>query len=175
MELKWNLDMNWHEFFMRNAYLYASKSKDESTRIGAVIVKNKTIISGGYNGICRGVDDKKECRHVRPEKYHWFEHAERNAIYNAARIGVSTIRATLYTNGIPCTDCARGIIQAGIRRIVVHAPWCYKWGYIQSGNPEWCGDLERTMMMCNESGVEAEYFNENLGLLARIGGKDFEL
>lgn len=167
--------MNWPEFFMRHVYLYASKSKDKSTKIGAVIVKNNTIISGGYNGMCRGVDDKKEERHVRPEKYFWAEHSERNSIYNAARIGVSTLDAVLYTNGLPCTDCARGIIQAGIQKVFVHGPWCYQWDHLQRGNPEWSGDSLRTLRMFIESGVTIEYLNMTLGLPAKIGGKTFEL
>lgn len=163
--------MNWDEFFMRHAYLYAQKSKDESTQIGAVLVKNKTIISGGYNGICRGVDDTVETRLQRPEKYFWFEHAERNAIYNAARTGVSTIDSHLYTNGIPCLDCARGVIQAGVSKVFVHRQWDIAWEEAQKGNPQWQGRIERTVEMFDEAGVMWEYITLDFGIDLKVCGK----
>lgn len=167
--------MCWNEFFMRNVYLYASKSKDESTKVGAVLVKNNTIISGGYNGICRGVDDNMACRHARPEKYFWMSHSEVNAIFNAARIGISTLDSDLYTSGLPCASCARGIIQSGIQRVIVHAPWYYQWARIQLDNPEWSESMKRTLVMFEESKIVVEYFYDQLKLPARIGGKNFEL
>src|SRR6056300_1889883 len=111
--------MRWVEYFQNLAHQIKLKSKDERTQIGAVIVgKDKEIVSTGYNSFPRGIDDNKPLRQERPEKYYWFEHAERNAIYNAARIGVSTKGCTMYLScGIPCSDCARGIINAGIVRI----------------------------------------------------------
>jgi dCMP deaminase len=112
--------MNWKEYFRNIAHQVKLKSKDNYTQIGAVIVGlDNEIVSTGYNSFPRGINDDIEERQDRPEKYYWFEHAERNAIYNAARIGVSTKDCTMYlTCGIPCADCARGIINAGIRRIV---------------------------------------------------------
>jgi len=83
--------MRWVEYFQNLAHQVKLKSKDENTQIGAVIVgKDKEIVSTGYNSFPRGIKDNKKERQERPEKYFWFEHAERNAIYNAARIGVST-------------------------------------------------------------------------------------
>ena len=55
----------------------------------------------------------------RPDKYTWVEHAERNAIYTAARCGISLEGCTMYVDLMPCVDCARGIIQAGLREVVV--------------------------------------------------------
>ena len=106
--------MRWVQYFRELAHTVKLKSKDESTQIGAVIVgKDKEIVSTGYNSFPRGINDKKKERQERPEKYFWFEHAERNAIYNAARIGVSTKGTTMYLScGVPCSDCARGIINA---------------------------------------------------------------
>lgn len=165
--------MNWNEFFMRHAYLYAQKSKDESTQIGAVLVNkiSKAVISGGYNGICRGVKDDIEARLQRPEKYFWFEHAERNAIYNAARTGVSTVDSHLYTNGIPCLDCARGVIQAGITKVFVHAQWDCLWEENQKNNLQWLGRITRTSEMFEEAGVEWESLDLDLGISLLISGK----
>lgn len=110
---------NWDSYFMEMATLVASKSKDRSTKVGCVIVgPNNEVRSTGYNGFCRGVDDDNDDRHERPEKYLWTEHAERNAIFNAARNGIRMEDCTAYTTMFPCADCARSFIQSGIRRIV---------------------------------------------------------
>lgn len=112
--------MKKHEWFLRIAELIAEKSKDRSTKIGAVIVgPDSEIRSVGYNGFPRNINDNIEPRHERPAKYMWTEHAERNAIYNAARVGIPIKGCVMYVTGraIACTDCARGIIQAGITTI----------------------------------------------------------
>lgn len=110
----------WDEYFMRLAEHSASLSKDTSTKLGAVIVgPDREVRSTGYNSLPRGINDYCPERYERPEKYRWFEHAERNAVYNAARIGVSTKGCTLYCAWPPCTDCARAIIQSGIIEVVV--------------------------------------------------------
>ena len=96
------------------------KSKDTSSKIGCVIVgRDHSPLSQGYNGIPRNCDDNVEERNERPLKYEWFEHAERNAIYNAARTGTSLLGSTLYITDIPCADCARGIIQSGIDTVII--------------------------------------------------------
>lgn len=76
--------------------------------------------SAGYNGFPRNVNDTIEYRHDRPLKYEFTEHAERNAIYNAARVGVPLSGCTLYLNWwpLPCADCARAVIQSGITSVV---------------------------------------------------------
>jgi dCMP deaminase len=107
----------WDEYFMGLANFAKLKSKDRSTQVGAVIVsKDNAILSIGYNGFPRGVNDDIEERHERPLKYQVTEHAERNSIYSAARNGVCLKDATIYITGggFACADCARGIIQAGI-------------------------------------------------------------
>ena len=84
--------MRWVEYFRELAHTVKKKSKDKNTQIGAVIVgTDKEIVSTGYNSFPRGINDGVSERQERPEKYHWFEHGERNAIYNAARIGVVTL------------------------------------------------------------------------------------
>ena len=116
--------MNWHEYFLNLVSVIAQKSKDQSNKIGAVIVgPDKEIRSTGFNGFPRGFDDDDPTKQQRPLKYKYFEHAERNAIYNAARFGASLMGCTLYCKWPPCTDCARAIIQAGIKHVVLkHGP-----------------------------------------------------
>lgn len=111
--------IRWDYYFMDMATLVASKSKDRSTRVGCVIVgPNHEVRTTGYNGFCRGMNDDVEERHQRPEKYLWSEHAERNAIFNAARNGIRIEDCTAYTTVFPCADCARAMIQSGIVRVV---------------------------------------------------------
>ena len=114
----------WDKTFMDVARVMAARSKDRSSAIGAVIVdpSTKAIITTAYNGMPREVNDDVEKRHERPEKYLWFEHAERNAIFNAARLGHKTAGCDMYTCGLsPCSRCARAIIQAGILEIVIES------------------------------------------------------
>lgn len=111
--------MNWHDYFFKMVFLVMEKSKDPSTKVGCVIVgPDNEIRSTGFNGFPRGVDETWASRWERPEKYHWIEHAERNAIYNAARMGISLKGCTLYQPGLPCSDCARGIVQSGITWVI---------------------------------------------------------
>ncbi len=98
-------------------------SKDKNRKVGAVIVDNDNVVlSMGYNGIPRGCDDSIECRYDRPIKYLYTEHAERNAIYHAARHGVSLKGCRLYVTLFPCADCARALIQSGITKIIAPEP-----------------------------------------------------
>jgi dCMP deaminase len=145
--------MNWKEYFRGIAHQVKLKSKDRYTQIGAVVVgSDNQIVSTGYNSFPRGIDDTIDDRQERPEKYYWFEHAERNSLYNAALIGVSTKGCTMYlTCGIPCSDCARGIINSGISKIV-----CERVGGAV-GNL-WDEHAKRSIEMFNEAGVKIEYY-----------------
>jgi dCMP deaminase len=111
---------DWDKHYLKMARLVSERSKDRSTKCGCVLVRGNSIVSTGYNGFPRGTEDyDNEEKHERPEKYYWFEHAERNAIYNAARMGHSTSLCTAFVTGPPCVDCTRGMIQAGIQRVVI--------------------------------------------------------
>ena len=114
-------EMTWDELFILQATVIAQKSKDPSTKVGCVIVgDDNAILSMGFNGFPRGVDEHNSARWKRPEKYNWVEHAERNAIYNAARHGINLFGARAYLNWEPkpCADCTRALIQAGIKEII---------------------------------------------------------
>lgn len=95
-------------------------SKDESTKVGTIILAPYThqILSMGYNGMPRGFDEKIRERWERPHKYLFVEHAERNAIYNACRNGVSLENSIAITTLFPCADCMRGLIQSGVKTII---------------------------------------------------------
>jgi dCMP deaminase len=94
-------------------------SEDESTKVGCVVVsRDMDLLSIGWNGLARGVKNKKE-RNERPLKYKFFEHAERNAIANSSRNGVSLKNSILFVPQYPCADCSRLIIQSGIKEVYV--------------------------------------------------------
>jgi len=139
---------------MSMAYLVASKSKDESTHMGAVVVgPNNEIKSTGYNSFVRGLNDEIAARQEKPEKYYWFEHAERNAIYNATLMGTSLKGCKIYTNGIPCMDCARGIVQSGILEVIIDKKWDKK-------NPDlWKENAKRSIEMFEEVGIILRYWD----------------
>ncbi len=149
--------MNWDDYFMSMAYLVASKSKDERTHVGAVVVgPNNEIKTTGYNSFVRGLDDNVKERQEKPEKYYWFEHAERNAIYNATLIGTSLKGCKMYTNGVPCMDCARGIVQSGILEVIVDRDWD------KTNSPEDIEHMKRSLEMFQEVGVKVRYWNGEL-------------
>lgn len=111
--------MNWTDYFMGFARHAASKSKDPSTQVGAVVIgPDGEIRATGYNGLPRGVADLPE-RMERPAKYLWTSHAEENLVAHAARIGVSLKGCTVYVTHFPCSRCARSLIQAGVTGVVV--------------------------------------------------------
>ena len=144
--------MDWDEYFLNIARSIALKSKDTSNKIGAIIVgPDKEIRSTGYNGFPRGANDFDVKKYERPLKYKYTEHAERNAIYNAARFGVSLLGCDLYCLWPPCTDCARAIIQAGIKRIVIEVP-------LDDCPDRWRDDMEIALKMLEECKVEINVY-----------------
>lgn len=139
---------SWDSFFLQMTNLVAQKSKDRSTKVGAVIVgPDNEVRSVGYNGFPRGVDDDVEARHQRPAKYLYTEHAERNALYNALRAGISVKGCRMYLSYTPCHDCARGVIQAGIAEIVTPDT-------VFPGVGAWTDSISAGLQMLAEAGVQ---------------------
>lgn len=117
------LSQNWQHRWLDLATLVATWSKDRSRQCGAVIIDDRmVVVSIGWNGFPRGINDLVDARHQRPAKYLWTEHAERNAIYNAAANGHKTAGCTMVLPWYPCAECARAIIQAGITQILCVEP-----------------------------------------------------
>jgi dCMP deaminase len=117
--MKFSSRKSWDSYFLDIAELVATRSKDPSTKVGAIIVKDKTIVATGYNGFPRGVNDNDTSRYDRPEKYLWTVHAEENVIFNACREGIKIDGSTLYVTPLsPCSNCALSIVQAGIKEVV---------------------------------------------------------
>jgi dCMP deaminase len=157
---------SWDDWFMGMAYDTARKSKDTSTKIGAVIVREKRPILFGYNGFPKKIKETKS-RLERPAKYKWTEHGERNAIYCGAKFGIPTDGTVMFTQSVPCTDCARGIIAAGIIKIVVHK----QTEALFDNHPQWIGDLVTSREMLAEAGVEIQILDRPLGKWSFVNGK----
>ncbi|MFA5490798.1 MAG: deaminase [Candidimonas sp.] len=145
---------DWDCLFMSMAYLVSMKSEDPSTKIGAVIVDPSKCLRGvGYNGLPRKLPH--DCSYnVRPLKYDYYEHAERNAIYNCGRIGVPVIGCVMYTQGMPCSDCCRGIIQSGISEVVIHQKW-----QSMPGWEKWAESQKVAENMFSETGVKLRFYD----------------
>ena len=102
--------------YIRMAQIWAENSYCKRRQVGALLVKNKPIISDGYNGTPAGF--KNICEDENGHTYPYVLHAEANAITKIARSGNSSEGATLYVTTSPCIECSKLIIQAGIRRVV---------------------------------------------------------
>ena len=127
----------------------ATWSIEKGRRVGTVIVgPDNEIRSTGFNGLPRGVRDDLEERHSRVTgaKYIWSCHAEQNAIFNAARIGVPLEGCTIYVPWFPCVECTKAIIQSGLKELVAYAP--------DRPNSNWHEDFAIAGQMLKEAGIE---------------------
>lgn len=149
---------HWIEKHMTKAAAVAADSIDNSTLCGAVIVRpDNSIASTGYNGFPRGVIETHE-RRQRPRKYLFSEHAERNAIYNchdASLEGYSIFIYTYPNNLFVCADCARGIVQTGIKHVYI----THDGG---GDSPHWEESCSAAKDMFDEAGVEIHQVEINL-------------
>ena len=139
----------WDKRFIEISKVISKWSKDPSRQIGAIAVRNRKILSTGYNGFPKGIEDSESRLRVREIKYQYVVHAEMNCIYNAAENGISLKDSTLYIYGLPvCGDCALGIIQAGVSRVVA----------ISHNTPDrWKEAIGKTDEIFKEAGVKYEY------------------
>ena len=144
---------NWNKRYLNLAHYISKWSRDPNRKCGAVIVGQDNIEKAiGYNGLPNNVDlndSNTKKRYEKPQKYMWVEHAERNAIYTAGRNGVSLDGCKMYVTYFPCCDCARAIIQSGIKEVYSPKPdWRHhKWG------ESW----KVSKQMFNECGVKIKF------------------
>ncbi|MBM4319781.1 MAG: deaminase [Deltaproteobacteria bacterium] len=110
--------LSWDEYFMGIARAAATRATCDRKHVGAILVRDRTILSTGYNGSIRGLPHCDEVGHLM-ENGHCVAtiHAEANAIIQAARNGVSVDGATLYCTASPCWSCFKMLANAGVRRI----------------------------------------------------------
>ena len=135
----------WDARWLEMAGIVSTWSKDPSTQIGAIAIKDKRLVSTGYNGFPRNIEDLDERWNNREEKYKYVVHAEMNCIYNANYHNQSLKGYTMYIVGLPvCHECAKGIIQAGVVRVVAK----YK-----DAPLKWAKSTEITTNMFKEAGI----------------------
>jgi dCMP deaminase len=108
---------SWDEYYLGFLIPAAKRSHDAQTKIGCVLVKDNTILTTGYNGFVRDIDDSR-LPNTRPDKYSVMRHAEKNCLTNCCRLGKSTLDAVAYLPCEPCFDCYQDLYNAGIKRIV---------------------------------------------------------
>lgn len=143
------MSVKWDERLVSLANHISQWSKD-STKVGAVIADTEhRVLSVGYNGFPSGANDDIPERHLRPAKYLYTEHAERNAIFSAAKNGVSLRGSIIYLEWFPCADCARAIIQSGISAIVCGKP--------DLETPKWGEHFKVSLELFKECGVHVKY------------------
>ena len=137
----------WAGRLLKMAKEVASWSKDDSTKVGAVITTlDGSPIAWGFNGMPMGIDDTKPERHVRPYKYKWMCHAERNAMDLSSRSDLTD--CVMFVTFSPCTNCAQSIIQRGIKTVVIDA------NHTADKSPErWQEDMFVALEMLKEAGV----------------------
>jgi dCMP deaminase len=142
--------------FMELARHIGTWSKDPQTKVGCVIVgPDGEIRSTGCNGFPRGVRDDVAERRAKPDKYRWTEHAERNAIYTAARTGIPLKGCQMYLPWFPCMDCTRAIVQVGLRELVALEP--------NLTDPVWGEDFRLAVALLAESDVCVRWYQDERG------------
>lgn len=152
---KWIMN-KWDERFMFLAKEISSWSKDPSTKIGVVIVNDeRRILSTGYNGFPKGIEDTEERLSNRSLKYPLIVHGEMNALMSALYNGVSVKGSTMYVYGLPvCSECCKNIIQSGIKCVVIDN--------IEFAPEIWAEQWKKTSEpMFKEAGVEVKYFSRH--------------
>ena len=135
----------WDKRWLEIAENISTWSKDPSTQIAAIAVKDKRLIATGYNGFPRNIEDSDYRWNNREEKYKYVVHAEMNCIYNANYHNQSLKGSTMYIVGLPvCHECAKGIIQAGVVRVVAE---------FKDAPLKWARSTEITEKMFKEAGI----------------------
>ena len=107
----------WDRNFISICYAVKSWSKD-NFKVGAVTVRDRRILTTGYNGFPFGFDDSESRIKNKSIKRKFMIHAEENCVINASRNGISLIDSTIYVSSFPCINCAKVIVQSGIKRVV---------------------------------------------------------
>jgi len=141
----------WDRWYLGLAEYVSTASKDPSTKVGAVIVDpDRRVVSVGYNGLPRGVEDTEERLHNRDIKYKMVVHAERNALMFSNLASLKGCAIYVWPM-MPCAACASMIIQKGITTVVA----------TQNDNPRWQHDFELSKQLFTEASVLLRLYESN--------------
>jgi len=156
-------------FVLLSAYQTSRMSPDPSTKNGAILVRdNGCLATFGVNKFPMNVEETEERLADREFKYKTIVHAEASAIINAARVGIPTHGCTLYCPFYSCCDCAKTIIEAGIKRVVGHAQLMA----IASTHVSWIDSIVHGWNMMEEAGVKCDLFYGKLDIKTRFNHED---
>ncbi len=157
--IKRNKVLSWDDYFMGIAHLSAMRSKDPSTQVGACIVNpQKRVVGIGYNGFPTGIDDDQFPWHAsenyQESKYAYVVHAELNAILNATQ---KLDGCAIYVSLFPCNECAKAIIQSGIKELVYEDD---KYAHTDA--------VQASKRMLQAAGVKLRQLDHQVGLQVEI-------
>ncbi len=159
------MSLNWRNL-LKIAYFKAKESANPSTQNGAVLINDKgDIILSAVNSFPEGVARTQE-RNVKPLRFKFSVHAERNVIFQAARLGIKTKGLTMVCPWAACSDCAQAIIQAGIKRLVVHKQALNR-------SSRWQENIELAFAMLREARVKIIIFDGKIGVGKILRSKEF--
>lgn len=155
-----------HIDYLREAYDYAEKNSDDTSTHNAALIVNSLdeIIVYGVNHFFEGIEKTKE-RLERPLKYSFIEHAERDAIYYAAKNGIAIDGMKMYMPWLPCDNCARAIIGSGIVELIGHKDM------IMKTEERWHDSLDQALEMLHEAKVDVKMYDGKIdGCTALFSG-----
>ena len=143
--------------YFRVAQSFAEMSKDPSTKVGCVLLAEESnhVLSAGFNGFPRGIDETIPSRWERPEKYSLISHAEANSISQAARTGTPLNKSICVVTLFPCAECCKLLIQSGISRVITREP--------DFDSEKWGDSFRYSRNMFTEAGIVVQYvsFSDN--------------
>ena len=138
---------------LKQCHVIAQQSPDTNRKVGCVVTNaSGHILVSGCNDLVMGAQ-KTEARCSKPLKYQWIEHAERNAIYAAARNGIPLAGTTMYINWFPCVECCRCVIQSGISKLVSPTR-------PDTDHHRWGDSFKTALQMLDEVGIKVVYADE---------------
>ena len=153
------MNLSWPRYFFTLAESISKKSKDESTQVGCVLTnKDNEILSVGFNGFPRGVKDLKERYSNRELKYKLIVHSEMNAVAIAAKNGHRLEGSRLFIAWLPCSSCAKILIQTGITEINIDG--LSKQYNNKELQERWKEEIDLSTLMFNEAGVKINIIME---------------
>lgn len=145
-------ELKWVKRYFETTDLIASWSKDPRTKIGAIVVApDGHIVGQGYNGFPRGIADTAERLNDRPTKHKLVVHAEVNTLLSSLYNGVSVRDDTMYINSLCCSECAKIIIQSGIKEVYM----------IKRDDSFWDESHDLSIKMFEECGIEYHVFTRS--------------
>lgn len=152
---------------MRATYRAALNSTDQVTRNGTVLVNQQgSMLMTGFNHHVKGYGEMPE-HHERPLKYNLTEHAERDVIFKAARLGIMTNGNTMVGNWVACPDCARAIVIAGITRVICHHE-C-----MERTPSRWVEMVNLGLEILQRGGVELIQWSGDVGLIKNLNNGEY--